>query len=409
MPPTATMAKVKKPPNRWENLILAGILAAVAIAWAIFQKGGSAAPTVRSALTEFWSQRWADEGGEIARRASGKGGEMQIREMLSVSPRIEMVSDFLSAAEIAAFFALNANEGSGYVNDDGEGVMVKHWSAGEVDASPLLEAFERKVAFLTRTPHDDRSGLQCRAQTVTEAHPHNNNLHLDTHQAAHRRATVIAYLNDVDVDTGFTAFPCLLPAGAEYNPLRAPRERLCRAAAEAGATSFVIGQSRPRAQAMLELAQAVCNGTTPGIRIRPTAGTAVAFEYTDPRESSLTWHLGCDLEGKLEGEKGRVSTALQKYCIQKFKSVAVAERLGKHKSKSSSAIEAAVKATIKKHDKDRDGTLDLKELNTLTRMSGSTAKEVMAGSDIDGDGRLSLVEAAFRFESFATQESMWVQ
>ena len=62
-------------------------------------------------------------------------------------------------------------------------------------------------------------------------------------QTKDRIATVIAYLATMDLaETGFTAFPCLLPKGQEYDQDRNERAQMCRKAARSGATSYVVGE-----------------------------------------------------------------------------------------------------------------------------------------------------------------------
>ena len=60
---------------------------------------------------------------------------------------------------MSALAELHLSDDKGYLNDDGTGVRVRHWTAGDVDQSASLQQFERKVAAVTGMPWDDRCPL----------------------------------------------------------------------------------------------------------------------------------------------------------------------------------------------------------------------------------------------------------
>ena len=60
------------------------------------------------------------------------------------------------AEEVSALTELHLSDDKGYLNDDGTGVRVRHWTAGDVDQSASLQQFERRVAAVTGLPWDDR-------------------------------------------------------------------------------------------------------------------------------------------------------------------------------------------------------------------------------------------------------------
>jgi len=358
--------------------------------------------TKQSTLMQAWSTRWATN--TTAKRVE--------RKILSLHPRIELEENFLSDDAVAKLLVLHHDDSSGYLNDDGRGVAVRHWVAGDVQKSAALQEFERNVASWTSTPYDDRSGLQCRQQTVVGAHRHANNLHIDTHQAKNRIATVIGYLATMrHTETGFTAFPCLLPSGSEFDHLRKKRKEICRKAAWSGATSYTVGETNGEVDryGMLELAQGVCDGSIPGLRVHPKKGTAVMFDYSKPDDAELLWHLGCDVVAAAGSTSD--NNLGYKYCVQKFKEIPVHKRrAGQGRN---SRIYAAVEKKLEAYE-DEDGNLGVEELGRLLDGSGEETRKIdpgalLAQSDLDGDGRLDAQEAAFRFETHISSEAFWVQ
>jgi len=358
-----------------------------------------AAVLPESPLTSSWADRWASDANVTT-------------ALISESPRVQLHRSFLTQEEVSALAELHLSDDKGYLNDDGTGVRVRHWTAGDVDQSASLQQFERKVAAVTGMPWDDRSGVQSREQRVVDAHPHNNNLHLDIHQKPLRVATVIAYLKDVDRgDTGFTAFPCLLPPGTAADIVEARRE-LCTDATATGATSYVAqkgteASGRGVSYRMLQLAAGVCDGSIAGVRIKPAAGSAVMFEYNqgDAADAGLLWHLGCDIEGT----SGQISEAdSTKLCIQKFKEVPVPNQAPLWKKGQLSQFQTMVVDKIELFDKDDDLQLNLSELAAFLQANGSglSVTEYMASCDVNGDGMLDVYEGAFHLETHMTNEPL---
>jgi len=233
-------------------------------------------------------------------------------------------------------------------------------------------------------------------------------------QAKGRIATVIAYLATMSLaETGFTAFPCLLPDSPEFDHLRKKRAQLCRNAALSGATSYAIGEMNGEVDryGMLELAQGVCEGSLPGLRVHPKKGSAVMFDYSRQEDGELLWHLGCDIAAT-GGGSGPTTGTKTKYCVQKFKEIPVHERRGLGKGRGQ--IQDAVEKKLESFDTDEDGLLTEAELRQLLVQAGGEAsmldaRALLEQSDLDGDGRLDTREAAFRFETHISSEAFWVQ
>ena len=163
---------------------------------------------------------------------------------------------------------------------------------------------------------------------------------------------------------------------------------------------------------MLELAQGVCDGSIPGLRVHPKKGSAVMFDYAKPEDAELLWHLGCDM-AEQQGTGTAADAKETKYCVQKFKEIAVPDRrLGR--GARYNQIYDAVAEKLEGFDANKDGLLTVLELRQLLDSAGESLANVDAGvlvsqSDLNGDGQLDAEEAAFRFKTHISSEAFWVQ